>query len=226
MAVAAEQRLRHKQGRRAMILRVARDVFLRKGYLSATMDEIAEAAGLSVGTLYLYFRNKPTLYMSLLDVALAKQEKALRSASSGGRSAAQRIQRLAEAYVDFFLREPEYFQALIFLQHGDLRIPQSEELSQRLAERGRAVLNLLVRQVREGAARGELRRVDATDCALLLYGMWNGVIGLTLRRDAMHLERRRLKALVRFALKVLQNGLRTGIPAKSSSRALRIVPAV
>jgi TetR/AcrR family transcriptional regulator len=214
--VPTEQRLRHKLGRRTTILRVARDVFLRKGYTSTSMDEIADATGLSVGTLYLYFRNKPTLYMSLLEVALEKQEQALRGAASGGRAVAQRILKLADAYVDFFLREPEYFQALIFLQHGDLRIPQSEELNQRLAERSRAVVELLVNLLRDGVESGELRRVNPTDTALLFYGFWNGVIALSLRRDAMHLDRRRLKPLVRFALNVLQNGLRGGRAAKKA----------
>lgn len=222
----AEQRLRHKMGRRAVILRVARDMFLRKGYLSATMDEIAEAVGLSVGTLYLYFRNKPTLYMSLLEVALEKQERALRGAVSRGRGVLQRILKLAEAYVDFFLREPEYFQALIFLQHGDLRIPESEELAQRLTVRSKAILALLVNLIRTGVQRGELRRVDPTDTALLLYGIWNGVIGLTLRKDPMHLERRRLKALIRFAFKVLQNGLRPNqLPKATRGRESRRRPS-
>jgi AcrR family transcriptional regulator len=205
--MGGEQRLRHKEGRHAAILRTARDVFLRKGYSSTTMDEIAEAVGLSVGTLYLYFRNKPTLYMSLLEVALEKQEKALRGALERGRTTWQKILYLGEAYADFFLREPEYFQALIFLQHGDLRIPDSEELARQLEERGRALLSILVGLINDGVRSGELRRVDATDTALLLYGTWNGAIGLTLRKDPIRLERRRLKALVRFGIKLIQTGL-------------------
>jgi AcrR family transcriptional regulator len=204
---AEENRLRHKAGRRAMILRVARDVFLRKGYVAATMDEIAEATGLSVGTLYLYYRNKPTLYMAILEIALEKQEKALRGALASGRTVMQKIAKLADAYANFFLREPEYFQALIFLQHGDLRIPESEKLNDSLAERGRAILSLLVDLIRSGVRKGELKRVDPTDTALLLYGWWNGIIGLTLRRDPMHLERRRLKSLIGYGLRAIQSGV-------------------
>ena len=208
----AERGMVHRMDRRAEILRVARDVFLRKGYTATSMDEVAEAAGLSVGTLYLYFRNKPTLYMSLLEVALEKQEKAVRGVVSKGRTASQRIIRLADAYVDFFLREPEYFQALIFLQHGDLRIPESEDLARKLAERRTSILGLLVGLIQIGIDNGELRRVDPTDTALLLYGLWNGIIGLTLRRDAINLERKRLRKFVRFAFNMLQTGLRPDRP--------------
>jgi AcrR family transcriptional regulator len=202
-----------------MILRAARDVFLRKGYTSTSMDELAAAAGLSVGTLYLYFHNKPALYMSLLEVALEKQERALRGAIAGSHGVPQQILKLADAYVDFFLREPEYFQAVIFMQHGDLRIPESGELTQKLAERSRAIFGLLVDLVKAGVKNGELRRVNPAETALLLYGSWNGVIGLTLRKDAMRLERRRLRALGRFGLKLLENGLRADrIPKAPRSR--------
>ncbi len=158
--------------------------------------------------------------MSLLEVALEKQERALRGAIAGSHGVAQQILKLADAYVDFFLREPEYFQAVIFMQHADLRIPETGELTHKLAERSRAILDLLVDLIRTGVASGEFKRVDPVETALLLYGAWNGVIGLTLRKDPMRLERRRLKALVRFAFKVLEDGLRVNqLPEASRSRA-------
>src|SRR5260370_41055256 len=93
-----ESRRRHRQSRRDLILQTARDVFLRKGYAAAGMDEIAETAGLSVGTVYLYFSNKPVLYLSLLDSAFENQEKALRRAALRGSTATDKGRQLAEAY--------------------------------------------------------------------------------------------------------------------------------
>jgi len=218
--MAADRRLQRRMGQRAKILRVARGVFLRKGYTSTSMDELAEAAGISVGTLYLYFRNKPTLYMSLLEVALEKRERALRGAIAGCHGVSQQILKLADASVDFFLRELEYFQAVIFMQQADLRIRGAGELTRKLAERSRAVLDLLVDLIRTGIRSGEFKRVDPVETALLLYGAWNGVIGLAMRKDPMRLERRRLKALVRSAFKVLEDGLRANqLPKAPRGRA-------
>lgn len=51
---------------RRNILNVALQIFTEQGYDSATMRSIAQAAGISVGGLYLYFRNKSDLYLTIL----------------------------------------------------------------------------------------------------------------------------------------------------------------
>ncbi|HVB38785.1 MAG TPA: helix-turn-helix domain-containing protein, partial [Vicinamibacterales bacterium] len=48
----------------AEILTAARGVFARKGYQAATMDDIAGAAGVGKGTLYLYYRSKRDIYLA------------------------------------------------------------------------------------------------------------------------------------------------------------------
>ena len=200
-------RITHREGRRNLILKIARGMFLEKGYAAASMDEIAEAAGISVGTMYLYFSNKPVLYLSILELALEHQERALRRAVMRGQNATDKLLKLAEAYADYFLREPEYFQALIFLQHGDLRIPESEELAQRLADRGSALLKFAANIIESGIQSGEFRKVDTDSIARVLWGAWNGIIGLTLRRDPLRLERQQLKPLVRLASDLIEQGL-------------------
>ncbi len=58
-----ERKEKEKQQRRDDILGAAKEVFFSKGLMSATMDEIAEKAELSKGTLYLYFASKEELYL-------------------------------------------------------------------------------------------------------------------------------------------------------------------
>ena len=60
-----ERRAREKEQRRVAILDAAKEIFSRKGYQGATMEEIAARAELSPATLYLYFNNKSELYASL-----------------------------------------------------------------------------------------------------------------------------------------------------------------
>ena len=57
--------------KRRQILDGARQVFLEKGFDSASMNDIAEAAGVSKGTLYVYFDSKEALFRELV-----RQEKA------------------------------------------------------------------------------------------------------------------------------------------------------
>src|SRR4051812_4925326 len=52
--------------KRRQILEGARSVFLSQGFDRASMDEIARAAGVSKGTLYVYFSNKQRLFEDLI----------------------------------------------------------------------------------------------------------------------------------------------------------------
>src|ERR1019366_2412447 len=62
------------------ILEAARSVFARKGFNAATVDDIAEAAGLAKGTVYIYFPSKRDVYLATLRQGLeALQEEVRRS---------------------------------------------------------------------------------------------------------------------------------------------------
>jgi len=52
--------------RRALILQVARQQFARAGFTSTTMADIAGAAGMGVGSLYVYFPTKDAIALTLL----------------------------------------------------------------------------------------------------------------------------------------------------------------
>jgi hydroxymethylglutaryl-CoA reductase len=60
-----ERKEREKERRRQQIMVAAKRVFTEKGFNKATMEDIAQEAELSPGTLYLYFKNKEELYASL-----------------------------------------------------------------------------------------------------------------------------------------------------------------
>jgi len=50
-----------------ILIQAAEDVFLAKGYHSATMDDVAQAAGMSKKTVYQLIHSKAELFMALLD---------------------------------------------------------------------------------------------------------------------------------------------------------------
>ncbi len=56
-----------KRHRREEILRAAVEVFADRGYFAARMREVAERAGVADGTLYLYFKGKEDLLVSILE---------------------------------------------------------------------------------------------------------------------------------------------------------------
>src|SRR5919199_6580907 len=81
--------------KRDAILRAAIDVFAERGYFNAQVADVARAAGVAAGTVYLYFRSKDDLLVSIF-------EKTMRDALVHGRAAVadvndpcERLRRLA-----------------------------------------------------------------------------------------------------------------------------------
>src|SRR5689334_8725625 len=70
MTNAQERKAQERQARRRRIQEAARTVFAERGYQGASIELIARAAQLSVGAIYLYFRSKEDLYVSLIEDTL------------------------------------------------------------------------------------------------------------------------------------------------------------
>jgi AcrR family transcriptional regulator len=61
-----------KPERRQQILTVARDVFSRRGYHAAKIEDIVTAAGIARGTFYLYFQDKRAIFEEIVDRTIAR----------------------------------------------------------------------------------------------------------------------------------------------------------
>src|SRR3979490_958166 len=66
-----------KAERRQSILTVARDVFARRGYHAAKIDDIVAAAGIARGTFYLYFEDKRAIFEEIVDRPTARRGLAI-----------------------------------------------------------------------------------------------------------------------------------------------------
>jgi AcrR family transcriptional regulator len=73
-----KKRVKERETRIEEIQKAAKDVFISRGFQNASMDEIAQKAGVSKGTLYLYFKDKGNLYISLMVPVTREQGNMLR----------------------------------------------------------------------------------------------------------------------------------------------------
>ena len=61
---------RRKDARPQEVLAAALDIFVERGYAATRLDDVAARAGVSKGTLYLYFENKDSAQSSITGIAL------------------------------------------------------------------------------------------------------------------------------------------------------------
>lgn len=85
-----------KDKRREILLESALDEFFDKGYKAARMDDIAAKAGLSKGTLYLYFKSKEALFSALIDNVAIPNVEAVEVIKVTEQSACQAIQQFCQ----------------------------------------------------------------------------------------------------------------------------------
>jgi AcrR family transcriptional regulator len=113
-----ERRAREREERGRQILATARQLFWKYGFSRTTMPEIAAAAELAPGTLYLYFPSKDALYIELLIDGYAKLLADLQTAASWPGSPDHQAAALIDAFLHFAQTEPQYFDIIFFvLQH-------------------------------------------------------------------------------------------------------------
>src|SRR5436190_23584833 len=84
--------------KRDAILRAATDVFASRGFFNAQVADVARAAGIAAGTVYLYFRSKDELLVSIFERAMREGLAQGRAAVAGLRDPRERLRRLARLH--------------------------------------------------------------------------------------------------------------------------------
>jgi TetR/AcrR family transcriptional regulator len=203
------RREREKEERRQSILQAAREVFFESGFHRATVDDVAERAEVSKGTVYLYFESKETILAFLLLEGLCELVGELEQAYAVESSlpADERLRRLGRAYLQFFQREPNYFRFLMATDRGRFREVVPPQVYQQVLEASIEGLNWAVRAVEQGMQDGLFGCCDARQAAAMLLATLNGVLQLMdhpLRREMVGVER---EALYEAALEAVIRGL-------------------
>jgi TetR/AcrR family transcriptional regulator, fatty acid metabolism regulator protein len=85
--------------KRDAILRAATQVFARRGFFNAQVADVAKAAGVAAGTVYLYFRSKDDLLVSLFERTMKDAIAEGRAALVGAVDARERLSRIARLHL-------------------------------------------------------------------------------------------------------------------------------
>jgi len=92
--------------KRRQIIDGACRVFLERGFDAASMGEIARAARVSKGTLYVYFNSKEELFEAIVEEQCNAQAEQIFSFDSNDRDVEAVLTRLGDAFVHFLCRRP------------------------------------------------------------------------------------------------------------------------
>jgi AcrR family transcriptional regulator len=181
--------------------------FLERGFHGTTVEEIAQAADVSVGSIYVHFGSKEGLYLALIERALDVQERYMEEAFKPTFSLGQQLFAAGWAYLRFYLDHPGYFRILAF-PHVDARAPDDPSFAtQRLAERAEAGVRRVASIIELGVKTGAARPVDPYRAARFMWGAWTGVIALNMRPDRLRLDDDELRAVLDQGRRIVAEGI-------------------
>lgn len=172
-----QRRDRETRQRRQSILSAARKLFWKHGYTGTTMPQVADAAELAPGTLYLYFPSKDALYVELLTEGYDLLQQQLQAVANEKASALEKASRMIDAFFKFAEDCPEYFNIIFFViqkeRSGGFEGTFQAEQVQRLREREaacKAIASEVLGRAGGGAHSGDIAVIEA------VWGMLAGLI--------------------------------------------------
>lgn len=242
-----ERRERHRRRTRDAILDAARDRFRDEGFREAKVEDIADDADVSIGSLYRHFATKEQLYRDafrdgveqtktqlsemgeLLELSIKTDRKYLRRAYDERKSVVEQLEAIGKAYLQFGIEHPLYFE-LVTIPGAFGALDEKDEQS--LADGVQGLVDGVAKLIKSGicsdppevAIPPALRREWDADsfaeaAADFLHGAWNGLIALSLRGDRVKITDERLEELVRVGIEIVRDGMSAEPPRRAKGGA-------
>lgn len=152
------------------ILDTSRQLLIEDGYKNLSMRKIAGHIGCSPGTIYLYFKNKDAIFFALIDEGVELLCSAFESVVATTPNPLQRLEKLCRCYIDFGLKQPEYYE-IMYMSHPLI----AERFPKEQYRRGRRILDITAETLAACAKTGTLTIsnpfIDATTLWATLHGL-------------------------------------------------------
>jgi AcrR family transcriptional regulator len=162
------------------IMKAAMDVFSRKGYAKANIREIARTAGISVGGVYLYFRNKEELYRSLINERMLDIGSKTETIAGKTQSASEALSNFLKIHLENALKHKEFI-LLHIREHGFAFGAQEKR---KFFKKQREMVKKIIQR---GIRTGEFRKCNTDAMAKVIMGSLRGIILSMALDDDVHI---------------------------------------
>ncbi|MEM6962677.1 MAG: TetR/AcrR family transcriptional regulator [Myxococcota bacterium] len=188
------------EGKRERILASAIRVFAEKGFYATRVSEIAKAAGVADGTIYLYFKNKDDVLISIFEDRLSRLLEVLREEVARESN----VERQLEKIVDIQLG---LIDGRDLAEVLTVNLRQSSKLLKQYAEpRFREYLCIIANVIASGQAEGTFRKDVSPGIAA--RSLWGALDGLTMTWALSGTEPSNLRKAARQFLSIYLAGLK------------------
>lgn len=159
--------------RKDQIMNAAEEVFTRKGFSDARMDDIAEETGLSKGTLYLYYKSKDDIIIAILDRIFQREFKVFENLDLARMSATDAIWSFTETTS----KDVKMMMRLLPITYEFMGLAFRNKFVQKAFKiYFKRYMDILIPVIQKGIDTGEFQPVDAHEIALAMGAVMEGTI--------------------------------------------------
>ena len=191
-----------KEFRVKELLEATRRVIGKHGFQGATIDRVAEEAGVAKGTVYLYFTTKEDLLHAAVMEGLRGMTNQVQEAVASISDPVERLKAQVREQFRLLSSNQDFVKALILERSLAVATP-GDERSGQLLEVFTGYLNSTADMLRQGMERGEVRRMDPQLAAFML----NELISGSLRRRLLGLATNPIEEDADAILDLFLNGV-------------------
>lgn len=112
MTVHSAQSDGEKRDKRDRILSAAERIFARHGFFAAKVSDVAKEAGVADGTIYLYFKSKDDILISLFERRMEQVNERLRDATANVKGPIEQLRAFVRTYLQLVHDEPAAAEVL------------------------------------------------------------------------------------------------------------------
>lgn len=179
----AKWKEREREQRQNDIIEAARKLLIDRDFDEISMDEIAREVGLGKSTLYLYFKNKESLYFAIVLRGIRIWDQMIKEEVKKGNTGLEKFIAYGNANREFSKKYPDYFRLLYsptsIKKQFDMDKMNSSEEFQEVKELFKEIMSVGINSIQKGMDDGEIRPdVDPAEAAVLLSVIFNGKVNM------------------------------------------------
>jgi AcrR family transcriptional regulator len=151
------------------ILGAAMKVFSTYGYAGANIRTIAKAAGISIGGVYMYFRNKEELYLNLIKDRVEEQVRTTKETIASAESPVDALRAFLSLHLEYGIKNKE----LILINIREHGFAFGGEIKRRFL---RSQIELLMKILNEGITAQVFRTCNTEEAARIIMATLRGIV--------------------------------------------------
>ncbi|MEM8526978.1 MAG: TetR/AcrR family transcriptional regulator [Bacteroidota bacterium] len=167
-----QRREREKEELRQLILKEATQMFLKEGYEKTSMRKIAKRIEYSVGTIYLYYKNKDELLYAVQGVAFDHFLNYMKPLMDIEHPV-ERLKKMGEIYLFFSLQNPDYYDLMFVIESPMNAVEEHESWN-----KGEQLFNVLKTTVQECVTQKYTKQTNVDALSFMIWSAMHGMVTL------------------------------------------------